>query len=321
MSALNTDLLPLEEKLLFTPSLDEIRLFLLDGLKSNFSEVNVDVVECPDLREAPYHLACEGLNGSAALCEVGGPPYLLPTVDREKIYDLREISRKILNSSDEIFSIGAGAGYFPYLNSNCEGIYNMKIDKNNSTSGSSSYFVSKKSSKECNVVTVPCDETRFALLANIFLSEGKPGKVVRVHCKQRIGSDDFITSIRKTLAGMYGDKTIGLGGVFLLKNGKVKQHVMSEFSETPITTEEQLNSWMNYYEMPAPLINLGTLVTNEADLDLRLQHFHSFSKGVWGGHYHYDTTPHIVEYEGFFNVGEKIVRIDKPIHTHQFGRD
>lgn len=57
------------------------------------------------------------------------------------------------------------------------------------------------------------------------------------------------------------------------------------------------------------------------DLDLRLQHFHSFSKSVWGGHYHIDTTPDIAEYEGFFNIGEKIVRIDKPINTHQFGRD
>lgn len=35
-------------------------------------------------------------------------------------------------------------------------------------------------------------------------------KVVRVHCKQRIGSDDFIASIRKTLARKYADKTVGM---------------------------------------------------------------------------------------------------------------
>lgn len=33
---------------------------LLDGLKSNFSEVTVEVVECPDLQSAPFHLACKG---------------------------------------------------------------------------------------------------------------------------------------------------------------------------------------------------------------------------------------------------------------------
>lgn len=56
------------------------------------------------------------------------------------------------------------------------------------------------------------------------------------------------------------------------------------------------------------------------DVDLRLQHFHSFSD-KWAGHYHYDTTPDIVEYEGYFNIGEKVVRVDKPKNTHQLGRD
>lgn len=61
-----------------------------------------------------------GLNGSATLCEIGGPPYLLPLVDRTKLYDLREISQKLIKSTGEIFAIGAGAGYHPFLNENCE---------------------------------------------------------------------------------------------------------------------------------------------------------------------------------------------------------
>lgn len=56
-------------------------------------------------------------------------------------------------------------------------------------------------------------------------------------------------------------------------------------------------------------------------LDLRVEHFHSFSTHGHGGHYHYDTTPATVEYEGYFNVAEKVVRIDKPINTHMLGRD
>jgi hypothetical protein len=31
-----------------------------DGLKSNFADVQVDIVDCPDLSQAPYHLASEG---------------------------------------------------------------------------------------------------------------------------------------------------------------------------------------------------------------------------------------------------------------------
>lgn len=113
----------------------------------------------------------------------------------------------------------------------------------------------------------------------------------------------------------------GLGGVFLIKNGKAHQHVMRDFSKTPIYTEDELNTWLKFYEMPGTLIAVGTLITAEADLDLRLQHFHSFSTNNWGGHYHYDTTPDTIEYEAYFNVGERIVRVDKPPVTHKFGRD
>lgn len=73
--------------------------------------------------------------------------------------------------------------------------------------------------------------------------------------------------------------------------------------------------------MPGILIAVGTFVTDEMDLDLRVQHFHSFSKSNWGGHYHYDTTPDTVEYEAYFNVGERVIRIDPPVNTHQMGRD
>lgn len=66
---------------------------------------------------------------------------------------------------------------------------------------------------------------------------------------------------------------------------------------------------------------LSFSVTGEADLDLRLQHFHSFSTHGEGGHYHYDTTPDTVEYEGYFSIGEKVIRIDKPVQTHKMGRD
>lgn len=113
----------------------------------------------------------------------------------------------------------------------------------------------------------------------------------------------------------------GLGGVFLLKNGAARQHVMRDFSKTPIHTDDELNNWLKFYEMPGTLITLGTLITDDAGLDLRLQHFHSFSTGNWGGHYHDDTTPDMVEYEAYFNVGERIVRVDKPVNTHKVGRD
>lgn len=52
-----------------------------------------------------------------------------------------------------------------------------------------------------------------------------------------------------------------------------------------------------------------------------MQHFHSFSHHGEGGHYHYDVTPDIVEYVGYFTVAHEIYRIDKPENTHAVGRD
>lgn len=55
----------------------------------------------------------------------------------------------------------------------------------------------------------------------------------------------------------------GLGGTFVLKEGKAKQHVMRDFSKTPINTDEQLNSWLKFYNMSAPLIAVGTLINKD----------------------------------------------------------
>lgn len=219
----------------------------------------------------------------------------------------------------EIFVIGAGAGPYTFLGTNVEGIYNFKVNSDGSVQNETHVAQVDKNLK-CALHKLPQNETRCALLGNLLLSEGKPGKVLKVNCQKRIGSYDFIASIRKCLTEHY-QSTVGMGGVFILKQGKAKQHVMQDFSKIPIHTEEDLNTWLKFYEMPAELIALGTLITDEADLDLRLQHFHSFSKHGWGGHYHNDTTPDIVEYEGYFVVGERIIRVDKPTITHKFGRD
>lgn len=148
-------------------------------------------------------------------------------------------------------------------------------------------------------------------------------QVLRVHCKRRTGEENFISAIRVALDQRFKNKTIALGGVFLLKNGSAKQHVMRDFSKTPIYCEEELNKWLTFFDMKSELINCGTLVSNDnLDLDLRLQHFHNFSvSSNHGGHYHYDVTPESCEYEGYFNIGERLIRVDKPLKTHSYGRD
>ena len=55
------------------------------GLKKNFSEASVRVEQCPDLRHAPWGLAAAGLCGHTRVLDIGGVPYLMPTVMREKV--------------------------------------------------------------------------------------------------------------------------------------------------------------------------------------------------------------------------------------------
>jgi hypothetical protein len=173
----------------------------------------------------------------------------------------------------------------------------------------------------CVLERLPDTETRCAVLANIFCSEGKPGQVLQIICKKRIGKDDFVSSIRKSLHEHYKEKAVGLGGTFLLKEGKAKHHVMPEFSVSPISTDEEVEKWLHFYNMSAPLIAVGTLASADPGLDLRLQHFHSFSHHGEGGHYHIDTEPDSVEYVGYFAVAEYVYRIDQPTDTHLIGRD
>ncbi|XP_055920154.1 ester hydrolase C11orf54 homolog [Eupeodes corollae] len=322
MSALNVNDISYEEKQLFVPSLNEVKTVLESALLNNFEDVTVEVVECPNLSKSPYDLVDCGLGGSPLLLEVGGPPFLLPLVQRSKVYDLKSLIRKCYPAANSsILAIGAGAGPFPIRGTNCEGIYNMKVAANGDVTNSSYTAKVHGPNEECVLEKVPPTETRSALLLNLFLSQGLPGKVLKVVCRKRKGNENFVECMRLGLAKNYGEKCVGMGGIFLIKKGHVHQHVMRDFSKTPIHTDEDVNNWLKFYNMPAQLNAVGTLVTHENDLDLRLQHFHSFSSSNWGGHYHYDTTPDVVEYEGYFNIAEKIVRMDKPTVTHKVGRD
>ncbi|KAI1285889.1 Ester hydrolase C11orf54 -like protein [Halotydeus destructor] len=112
-----------------------------------------------------------------------------------------------------------------------------------------------------------------------------------------------------------------MGGVFLIKSGKAKIHVMPDFSKTPLTSDDDVNNWLKFFECEAPLVCLSTLHSTESGLDLRMEHTHCFSNHGQGGHYHYDTTPDEIEYEAYYNVAETLHRIDRPKETHNIGRD
>lgn len=134
--------------------------------------------------------------------------------------------------------------------------------------------------------------TEFGLLGNLFVSEGKPGRVLQVRCAVRKGQQNFITAVRHILhEGLPEGRMVSLGGVFVIQTGKAKLHIMPDFSQTPLTSDEDVNDWLRFFEMDSPLTCCTVLHSHDPGLDLRVEHTHCFSEHGQGGHYHYDTTP------------------------------
>lgn len=280
-------------------------------MKENFDYVTVEVVDNPNLTEDPFYLAAPGIGGDPIIIEYGNDDYLLPLVDKTKVYDLIPTVRHIPSYKEkDFFACGAGAGPFDWLQQNSEGIYNIMAYRNGSIDNEG--HVVRTTGNGIEVVKVPNNETRAALLGNIFLTEGNAGKVLKVVSRNRTGPENFISAMRKGLTDHYPqDQVVGLGGAFVIKRGRAYVHVMDDFSKSPIYTTQELNNWLTFHEVQSPLIALGNFVSQETDFKLRLQHFHSYSRHNHGGHYHYDTTPDIVEYEGYFNVVDRIIIVDK----------
>ncbi|XP_046964856.1 ester hydrolase C11orf54 homolog isoform X1 [Vanessa cardui] len=316
MASIDYSTVEIKEKPLFTPPLEEIVEVLSRSLPSTFEYVSVTAEETPDLTQPPYNLVAPGLTGDAKLVELGGPPYLVPLVRRDKLYDLAALLRHLRR--DPALLVGAGAGPWPHAGTNCEGIINLKLEGGAVRQGTRIVSVQGESYRQ---EQLPDSETRTALLGNYLLSEGKPGKVIKVVAKKRIGESNFITAIREALKNHYGDKVVGLGGAFVLRAGAVRHHVMPDFSASALRSDADVERWLHFYTMRAPITHVGTLVSGDLGLDLRVQHFHGFSLHGDGGHYHYDTTPELVHYEGYFALARSVVRVDAPADTHHIGRD
>ena len=61
------------------PGLEELAKVLEAPLAANYEHIAVSVVECPDLRAAPFNLATTGLSGNEKISDVGGQPNLFPS--------------------------------------------------------------------------------------------------------------------------------------------------------------------------------------------------------------------------------------------------
>lgn len=69
--------------------------------------------------------------------------------------------------------------------------------------------------------------------------------------------------MRKILAEAFPTESIGLGGTFCVKKGKLKIHVMPEYSNTPLKSDGDVENWLKFYEMDAPYTCMSFLVSKD----------------------------------------------------------
>lgn len=298
---------PTESYALPSTDLKDLLPAIEKGLMSNFKESSVEIAPCPDLRQAPFHLAGEGLCGNEIVADIGGPPNLHPMPKFDKKYSLLELTKLMEMPKEQGFVLGAGAGPFHVIGNNSELMPNLSYHGDEVTNLSHYAQVEADGAASCQLSpSYDC-----ALMCNLYGSDGKPGDVLKILAKTRTGKEDFVECIQNGLGEAFGDHPISLGGVFLIRRGKANLHVMPDFSKEPLETSQMVN-WLRFFNMSAPLICLSVFHSHDPGLDLRMSHTHCFSNHGAGGHYHNDTTPDDVEYEAYFSVARKIYRIDRP---------
>jgi len=323
------DTLPWELYNLKPVDLETLREVLEKSLKKHFGSVEVTVTQCPNLRESPFHLADEGIGGGeTSIVDLGGVPYLIPLVDRKRVYDLVSVIPKYVgkeNYPNGWYISGACAGAWPAEGSNCEMIANIKVNPDGKLIENKSKVALTSSGDEKDVVLKNLtNESRCAMLANLTVSSGT-GKVLEIKCSRRIDlNTNFTSSIRESLKEEFGADPVGLGGLFFVRKSTTKIHIMRDFSTTPLQSDDDVNNWLKFFSMDPPMLFQSVVISSDPGLDLRLEHSHGWSLNEAkeeGGHYHYDLMPEDVEYHGYYAVAQKLYRIDRPVETHQIGRD
>ncbi|CAN8106274.1 unnamed protein product [Discula destructiva] len=310
---------PVRKVLLDPPPLQGLAAAIRDGLKTNFTTSDASVSVPPDLRQSPFHLAAPGLSGNPRIADVGGTANLAPSPDLSKKYDLLTISRHMEMSSESGLLIGAGAGPFFTLGLNTELVPNIAYGSaaGGETSNCTRY------AKVLNDGGVLCEkigsrDTGFGLMCNLLGCDGETGPLLHIKAKGRKGKPNFTQAIQKAIEEVYGKKLVSLGGVFAVRSGSIKTHVMPDFPGEPFEAPDGVEKWLRFYDMKAPIVCMSVLhAGDDADLGLRMEHTHCFGvhgpdETQKGGHYHFDLdeTAEMVEYEGWFNVAEVLYRID-----------
>ena len=301
-----------------TPSLQKVAQALNTGLKENYREVNVGVVDCPNLKQ--WGCPAEGISGNEKIIDVGGEPYMHDPKFIGTEFDYEEISKKI--GSEKSYVLGAGSSAMSCMDGHCG---ELTINENLITSESKSIVARVDKNKKCLVKKYT--SRKHGGLSNIYFSDGKKGKVIMIKISIRTGKQGSLPqSMRSALSKnlkIVQNKHVSLAGVFRVLKGKIKSHVQPDYKDIKIDYYDPklmkcTKDFLQFYEpVGSELQCYSVLWTGDPSggkLNLRESgehtHFHSYNNDKDAGHYHFDVTPNEIQYEGYFNLSKEVYRVN-----------
>ena len=301
-----------------TPSLDKVAEALNLGLKENYKEVNVEVVDCPNLKD--WGCPAEGITGNEKIIDVGGEPYMHDPKFIGTEFDYEEISKKI--GSEKSYALGAGSSAMSCMDGHCG---ELTINENLITSESKSIVARVDKNKKC--IVQKYSARKHGGLSNIYFSDGKKGKVLMIKISNRTGKQGSLPqSMRSALSKnlkITQNKHVSLAGVFRVLKGKIKSHVQPDYKDIKVNYYDPklmkcTKDFLQFYEpVGSELQCYSVLWTGDPSggkLNLRESgehtHFHSYNNNNNAGHYHFDVTPEDIQYEGYFNISREVYRVN-----------
>jgi len=299
-------------------SLEQISEALKKGLQKNYKLVEISIVDCPNLKQ--WDCPAEGLSGNQKIIDVGGEPYMH---DKKLIgaeFDYEEIAKKI--GSEKSYALGAGSGAMSCLGGHCG---ELVINENLITNESRSIIAQVDENQKCK--SSKYTARKHGGLGNIYYSDGKPGKVIKIMIKGRSGNQGSLpqamrTALKENLS-TENDNHFAVAGVFRILNGKIKSHVQPDYDTIKHEYYDPkqmkcVKDFLKFYEPIGPYFQCYSILwtgdPTGGKLNLRESgehtHFHSYKGTQDAGHYHFDVTPEEIEYECYFNIPEEVHRVN-----------
>lgn len=232
-------------------------------------------------------------------------------------FDIPTVLNQLQIHNEQTLVIGPGAADQTHLCVNGELAFNMALDQYNKITAQRSFssivVEGKDEARQDAYQPHTCGPFQHMMVSST--DGSKSAILIEVDVQERLEDEheeenNFISVIRRSLK-QYSQEPIALGGIFRVEKGTVKAHVMPGFVDGDLTTKAQVDQWLKFYDMHAPLNCVSVVLTEDINQSgFRLEHSHFFSEHGEAGHYHFDTTPKEVHYHGYFLVCEEAVIVD-----------